>query len=115
MEGRDRHRSGEVPWEPSASDASDGVRRDEAADAAHRERPVLAAAGAGKLAAREQACQGQVAQFRSASRILEPLGAAAELYTPDAVLSAERSYVARAAAAQPEVQARRDAAELPER
>lgn len=87
----------------SASDASDGVRRDEAEDAARRERLALADADAGKLAVREQACQGQDAQFPSAFRILEPLDAVAELYTPDAVPSAEQSCAAQAAAARPEV------------
>lgn len=90
--------------------ASDGARQDEAADAAHPRR-ALVDAGAGKWAVREQVCQGQDARCPWAIRILEPLDAAAEPYTPDAVPSAERSCVVQAAEARPELEALRDAAE----
>jgi hypothetical protein len=111
-EGRDRHQSDEVRWEPSAWGASDDARRDGEADA---ERLVLLAlladADAEKLAGRELGVRAQDELFLEL--LLEQWAlqhAAAELCTPGADRSAERSCAEQAAAAVPrEPEAQRDA------
>ena len=111
-EGRDRHQSDEVRWEPSAWDASDGARRDEEADA---ERLVLlellADADAEKLAGRERGVRAQ--DGLSLELLLEQWAlqdAAAELCTRGADRSGERSCAEQAAVAVPkEPEAQRDA------
>ena len=100
MEVRDLLRSDEVRWAPSASDASDGVRQDAAPDADLLLLQDLADAVVEKSAGQAQVVQARDAQFLL--RRLAPLARraeAAELYTPAAVQSAERSCAALAAVA----------------
>ena len=102
-EGRDRHQSDEVRWEPSAWDAWDGARPDEEADA---ERLVLLAlladAGAEKSAGRELGGRVQDELFPELQREQwARQDAAAELCTRGADRSAERSCAEQAAAAAP--------------
>jgi hypothetical protein len=112
-EGLDQLQSDADQWEPSASDASDGARRGEAADALLQLLALLAAGDAGK-----SADPGRVARARDASFLSElPLGplalaeqdAVAELYTPDAARSAEQSCAAQVAAARKQPAERTDA------
>jgi len=110
VEDRDQHRLAAAPSGPCASDASGGVHRAEAADAAHRRR-VLADVDAEKSAGQERAFRVPGAQFPLAILTLEPQDAAAELCTQDAVRSAERSCAAQAAAAQQALEALRVAEE----
>jgi len=113
----------EVPGRPrwdavrtvsNALDASVGVRRDEAADAARRPCPELAGVDAEKLADREQAVPVQDA-FQPANRLarLAQLDAAVELCRRDAAPSAEQSCAEQASAValeQKSLAARPDAA-----
>ena len=99
-EGPDRLRWVVVRKYPCAWDASDGARRGEAADAA-RPLPHLAAGDAGKLAGQGRDVQERDASCLPAHRFAPSAsrGAAAELCTRGAALSAEQSCVAQAAAA----------------
>lgn len=89
--------------EPSASDAWDGARRDEAADAPHQLQALLAAGDAGKSADPERAVRAQDASsppgLPPVLLVLVEQDAGAEPYRPDAAQSAEQSCAAQVFAA----------------
>jgi len=108
----DQHREDARPLAPGAWDASDVVPPD-AADAADLRR-APADADAEKLAVPAPDVRARDAWSRRVRRFAQParLDAAAELCTPDAVLSAEQSCAALEAAAVPQQPgARADAAQ----
>lgn len=115
MEGRDRLRWVAVRKDLCASDASACARPDEAEDVVHLRLEGLAVGDAGRLAGRERGVREQDASCRRAHRLVlsAQRDAVAEPCTRGAARSAEQSYAAQAAAADPQSpEVRRDAAEL---
>jgi hypothetical protein len=106
-------RSDAAQLEPSAWDAWDGARRDEAADAPHQLLALLADEDAGKSADRERAVRAQDASFppKLPLALLVPAeqDAEAEPYRLDVVRSAEQSCAAQVFAARQQPAERLDA------
>jgi len=113
-EGLDQLQADAAQSGPTAWDAWDGARRDEAADAPHQLLALPAAGDAEKSADPEQAVREQDALFLPTLLLaqLEPAeqGEEAEPYRPDVVRSAEQSCAAQVAVARPQPAERLDAA-----
>jgi hypothetical protein len=112
-EALDQLQSGAAQWEPSAWDALDGARRDEA-DAHHQLLALPAAEDAEKSADPERAVRAQDAWFPPAL-LHAQLGQAeqdaeAEPYRPDVVRSGEQSCAAQVFAARQQPAERLDVA-----
>lgn len=99
---------------PSAWDAWDGARRDEAADVRHQLRALLAAGDAGKSADPERGVRARDASFPPglplALLVLAEQDAEAEPYRPDVARSGEQSCAAQVLAARLQPAERLDAA-----
>jgi hypothetical protein len=101
-EALDQLQADAVRSAPSAWDALDGARRDEAADAPHPRQALLAAGDAGKSADPERVVRAQDASFlpELPLALLVPAeqDAVAELYRPDVARSGEQSCAAQVVA-----------------
>lgn len=102
-EALDQLQADAVRSEPSVWDALDGARRDEAADAPHPRRALLAAGDAGKSADPERVVRARDASFppelRLALLVPAEQDAVAELYRLDVARSGEQSCAAQVVAA----------------
>jgi hypothetical protein len=112
-EALDRLQSGAAQSAPSAWDALDGARRDEAADVPHQLQPLLAAGDAEKSADPERVVRAPDAWFllERPLALLLPAeqDAVAEPYRPDVAQSGEQSCAALGFAARQQLAERLDA------